>query len=124
MRKDVYERVKAFSINENQTASLTEYQRHFVKAALEDFERAGLALSDEDGQKLKELLEEDANVCAEYGTNLGTDSTRLLFNKEFRSATSSLTRVYLSPILRWNMKEPITIIGTGIIANIATSGAI
>lgn len=82
MRKDVYERVKAFSINKNQTASLTEYQQHFVKAALEDFERAGLALSDEDGQKLKELLEEDANVCAEYGTNLGTDSTRLLFNKE------------------------------------------
>lgn len=77
MRKDVYERVKAFSLLNNE--HLTEYQLHFVKAALEDFERAGLALSDDDGHKLKELLEEDATVCAQFGTNLGKDSTKLFF---------------------------------------------
>lgn len=81
MRKDVYERVKAFSQTE-EANSLNEYQQHFVKASLEDFERAGLALSSDDGQKLKELLEKDAAVCSEYSKNLGADSTKLFFSPE------------------------------------------
>ena len=78
MRKDVYERVKAFSQTE-ECMQLGEYERHFVGAALQDFERAGLALSDEDGKELQRLLEEDSRVCSEYGKNLGSDSTKLFF---------------------------------------------
>ena len=48
---------------------------------------------------------------------------RLLFNKEFNSPTSSRTFLYLTPILLWKINEPMTIIGTGITANKATSGA-
>ena len=81
MRKDVYERVKAFS-QSPECAALDEYNSHFVKAALKDFERAGLALSDEDGAKLQQLLEEDAAVCSEYGKNLGADDTKLFFTPE------------------------------------------
>jgi thimet oligopeptidase len=81
MRKDVYQRVKAFSETEESQA-LSDFQKHFVKASLEDFERAGLALSEEDGKKLQDLLEEDAAVCSEYGKNLGADSTKLFFTPE------------------------------------------
>ena len=81
MRKDVYERVRAFSQTE-ECASLGEYDSHFVRAALKDFERAGLALSDEDGAKLRALLERDAAICSEYGSNLGGDTTKLFFTPE------------------------------------------
>mmetsp|Transcript_11213 Transcript_11213/g.18645 ORF Transcript_11213/g.18645 Transcript_11213/m.18645 type:complete len:223 (-) Transcript_11213:669-1337(-) len=79
MRKDVYERVLAFS-KTDECANLGEYEAHFVKASLKDFERAGLALSSGDGEKLKSLLEKDAGICSEYGTNLGSDKTKLLFD--------------------------------------------
>jgi len=79
MRRDVYERVLAFSRTDECT-SLGEYEAHFVKAALKDFERAGLALSAEDGTKLKSLLEKDAAICSEFGTNLGSDKTKLFFD--------------------------------------------
>eukprot|EP00957_Ditylum_brightwellii_P041046 3108663-Ditylum_brightwellii.AAC.1 len=82
MRKDVYQRVKTFSQTEECKNNLDEYQLHFVKSALNDFERAGLALADEDGEKLKMLLEKDAAVCAEFGTNLGSDDTKLFFTPE------------------------------------------
>lgn len=82
MRKDVYERVKAFSETEECKTSLSDFQKHFVKASLEDFERAGLALSEEDGKKLQGLLEQDAAVCSEYGKNLGADTTKLFFTPE------------------------------------------
>ncbi|KAL9189821.1 hypothetical protein ACHAXT_009496 [Thalassiosira profunda] len=82
MRKDVYERVKAFSLKTEEVEQLSEYQKHFVKAALQDFERAGLALSAEDGAKLQQLLEEDAAVCSEFGSNLGADETKLFFTPE------------------------------------------
>jgi Zn-dependent oligopeptidase len=81
MRNDVYERVKAFS-QTNECQELNDYKKHFVKAALEDFERAGLALSETDGKKLQGLLEQDAAVCSEYGSNLGTDATKLFFTPE------------------------------------------
>ena len=79
MRKDVYERVVAFS-KTDECAQLGEYENHFVKAALKDFERAGLALSSEDADKLKALLEQDAAICSEFGTNLGSDKTKLFFD--------------------------------------------
>lgn len=81
MRKDVYERVESFS-NTEEAKALDDYQQHFLKASLEDFERAGLALSTKDGQTLKELLERDAAVCAQYGRNLGADTTKLFFTPE------------------------------------------
>ena len=81
MRKDVYERVKAFS-ETDAAKELDDYHRHFLQASLKDFERAGLALSDEDGTKLKSLLEQDAAVCSEYGRNLGSDTTKLFFTSE------------------------------------------
>jgi len=81
MRKDVYERVVAFSKTE-ECRQLGEYERHFVGAALQDFERAGLALSEEDGKELQRLLEEDSRVCSEYGKNLGSDTTKLFFTPE------------------------------------------
>ncbi|KAG7365264.1 Zn-dependent oligopeptidase [Nitzschia inconspicua] len=82
MRKDVYQRVKAFSENAAAVDQLTDYQKHFVKAAKEDFERAGLALPEEDAQKLRELLEQDAAVCSQYSKNLGSDDTKLLLDPE------------------------------------------
>jgi Zn-dependent oligopeptidase len=82
MRKDVYERVKAFSQNTAAVEALTDYQKHFVKAAKEDFERAGLALPEEDAQKLRDLLEQDAAVCSEYSKNLSSDDTKLFFDPE------------------------------------------
>ena len=81
MRKDVYQRVKAFSETE-ESQGLDDYHQHFVKAALQDFERAGLALSEEHGKKLQELLEEDAAACSEFGKNLGSDATKLFFAPE------------------------------------------
>ena len=81
MRKDAYERVRAFS-QTNECNELDEYKKHFVTAALQDFERAGLALSDEDSTKLQSSLEEDAAVCSEYGKNLGSDNTKLFFTPE------------------------------------------
>lgn len=79
MRKDVYDRVKAYS---EVATDLSEYQQHFLKAVKEDFERAGLALPPAEADKLKSLLEQDAAVCAEYGKNLGADETKLLFTPE------------------------------------------
>lgn len=78
MRRDVYQRVKAFSETE-ECAALGEYEAHFVKAALNDFERAGLALSDDDSERLKALMEKDAAICSEFGTNLGSDTTKIFF---------------------------------------------
>ena len=48
---------------------------------------------------------------------------RLLFRREFKSATCDLTLEYLTPILLWYMNDPATIIGIGTIAHSATSGA-
>ena len=79
MRQDVYQRVKALSEASAQMATLDDYQLHFVKAAKEDFERAGLALPADQADKLKQLLEQDAGLCAEYGKNLSSDETKLLF---------------------------------------------
>mmetsp|Transcript_18234 Transcript_18234/g.39794 ORF Transcript_18234/g.39794 Transcript_18234/m.39794 type:complete len:740 (-) Transcript_18234:165-2384(-) len=81
MRGDVYERVKAFSLTE-ECEQLSQYEKHFVKSALGDFERAGLALSSGNAQKLRDLLEQDAAVCSEYGSNLGGDATKLYFKPE------------------------------------------
>ena len=81
MRKDVYERVKAFS-QTKECEGLDPYNSHFVTAVLQDFERAGLALSEEDGKKLQQLLEQDAAVCDEYKKNLGNDDTKLFFNED------------------------------------------
>lgn len=81
MRKDVYERVVAFSKTE-ECQHLDEYRKHFVKASLQDFERAGLALSNEDASELQRLLEEDSKVCSEYSQNLGADVTKLFFSPE------------------------------------------
>jgi thimet oligopeptidase len=82
MRVDVYERVKAFSIKVlgDDEQQLNEYQKHFVKAVLEDFERAGLALSSENQNQLQLWLEEDSKVCSEYSQNLSTDETKLFFS--------------------------------------------
>mmetsp|Transcript_12431 Transcript_12431/g.18642 ORF Transcript_12431/g.18642 Transcript_12431/m.18642 type:complete len:734 (+) Transcript_12431:48-2249(+) len=82
MRSDVYERVVAFSKTEECQHGLGEYERHFVKASLQDFERAGLALSREDSVELQRLLEEDSKVCSAYGKNLGGDATKLFFAPE------------------------------------------
>jgi thimet oligopeptidase len=96
MRVDVYERVKAFSMkvqqvdddNEQQQQQqqeeeeLNEYQKHFAKAVLEDFQRAGLALSSENQKQLQLLLEQDSKVCSEYSQNLSTDETKLFFSPE------------------------------------------
>lgn len=81
MRKDVYERVKAFA-NCAACKELDDYNKHFVKAALQDFERAGLALTEEDGAEFQRLLEEDTLVCNEYKNNLGSDDTKLFFTPE------------------------------------------
>lgn len=81
MRQDVYLRVKAFS-ESTEYETLSDYQKHFVKASLQDFERAGLALSTEDGALLQQLLKEDAAVCAEYAQNLGTDATKIFLTPE------------------------------------------
>jgi Zn-dependent oligopeptidase len=82
MRKDVYEKVHKFSQHMAAVQALSSYDQHFLQAALKDFERAGLALSSEDGKRLQELLEQDAAVCAEYGANLRQDSTKLYFTPE------------------------------------------
>lgn len=81
MRKDVYERVKAYS-QTKECRELDEYKQHFVKAVLQDFERAGLSLSDADGAMLRQLMEEDSVVCSEFGKNLGADDTKLFFTPE------------------------------------------
>jgi thimet oligopeptidase len=77
MRKDVYERVKAYSESKETMIMLDSYRAHFVKAARQDFERAGLALPEAQAQQLKSLLEQDAAVCSNYGQNLGADTTKL-----------------------------------------------
>eukprot|EP00797_Seminavis_robusta_P036417 Sro92_g047940.2 (725) ;mRNA; f:10937-13326 len=82
MNRAVYERVKAFSEMTDTVATLTPYQQHFVKAAREDFERAGLALPEEDAQKLKDLLAEDTTVCSKFSQALGADNTKLFFTPE------------------------------------------
>lgn len=93
MRKDVYERVVAFSKTKQCQEQLDEYQKHFVKASLQDFERAGLALSTEDASELQRLLEEDAEVCSEFGKNLGSDVTKLLFSpEELRGCTDDFIK--------------------------------
>ena len=81
MRADVYERVRAYAATDA-CRSLGPYDAHFVRAALSDFERAGLALSEADGARLTSLLEEDAKVCSEYGQNLGSDKTELRFGPD------------------------------------------
>ena len=83
MRRDVYERVKAYSQTpEVVNQELDEYRQHFVAAALLDFERAGLALDQEEAEQLQAWLKEDAAVCSEYGQNLGADATKLFFTPE------------------------------------------
>jgi Zn-dependent oligopeptidase len=81
MRKDVYARVKSFSLS-SECQMLDTYKQHYVKAALEDFERAGLGLSEANNKELRVLLERDSAVCAEYGKNLATDSTKLFFTPD------------------------------------------
>jgi Zn-dependent oligopeptidase len=97
MRKDVYERVKAFSENTVAVEKLTDYQKHFVKAVKEDFERAGLALPDEDANALKSLLEQDAALCSEYSQNLGGDDTMIfLAPEELRGCSDDFIKDRLS----------------------------
>lgn len=93
MRRDVYERVVAFSKTEECQLKLSDYERHFVMASLQDFERAGLALSSDDAVELQRLLEEDSRVCSEYGTNLGADTTKLFFRpEELKGCTEDFIR--------------------------------
>jgi len=81
MRKDVYERLKAYSLTD-ECKNLDSYNQHLVKSALQDFERAGLALSEEDGNRLQQLLEQETAVCDEYKKNLGNDDTKLFFTED------------------------------------------
>jgi Zn-dependent oligopeptidase len=50
-----------------------------VNAIVADFERGGLALDPAQRARLQELLDADAACCAAYGSNLGNDSTKLIF---------------------------------------------
>ncbi len=76
----MYDRVKAYSLTDD-CKNLDPYNQHFVKSSLQDFERAGLALSEEDGKKLQRLLEQDTAVCDEYNKNLSNDDSKFLFTE-------------------------------------------
>lgn len=78
-RKDVYATVKKFSEQADSMSKLGEYEKHYVGAILETFERGGLGLNEADAEKLSKLLADDAEVCNKYKTNLGEDKTKLEF---------------------------------------------
>lgn len=80
-RSDVYQNVKAFS-ETDEAKGLSEYDAHFMKAILSDFERGGVSLSDEKKAQLRSLLDEDVQACSKYSRNLSEDKTRLMFTVE------------------------------------------
>jgi len=80
-RKDVYEKVLAFSKTDAAKA-LPTYEAYFVGSILQGFERSGLALSPEHALELRRLLDEDAEVCSNYKRILAEDKTRLYFSPE------------------------------------------
>jgi len=77
-RKDVYMKVKKFSESEA-SADLSANDRHYVTAILEGFERNGLGLNEVDAASLKQLLDNDVEVCNAYKSNLAEDKTRIEF---------------------------------------------
>ena len=74
----VYAKVKAFAATA-ECAALGSHEAHFVRALLDDFQRGGLALDESGRDELQRLLDADAAACAKYGSNLGSDATKLFF---------------------------------------------
>ena len=80
-RADILAKVQAFAATPEAKA-LGPYESHYVQALLKDFERGGLALPEAKRAELQKLLDADAEVCSKYGSNLGSDSTKITFAEE------------------------------------------
>ena len=75
----VFDKVRAFAATAEAKA-LGTHEAHFVEALLADFKRGGLALDAEGRVELQRLMDADAAACSKYGSNLGADATKLVFD--------------------------------------------
>jgi Zn-dependent oligopeptidase len=80
MREDVYKKVATFS-ETPAAAALSTYDKHFLNAVLDDFRRGGLALPQAQRDELTKVMEDDASICSQYGTNIGSDKTEMFFDE-------------------------------------------
>ncbi|PVU91583.1 hypothetical protein BB561_004325 [Smittium simulii] len=82
MRKDVYQVVKHLFENTDKWAHITgEDRRLFTKTELE-YRRDGLALNNEDGDKLKEILKRISELAIKFSKNINEGDAEILFTKE------------------------------------------
>ncbi len=72
--KALYKAIKSYADLHAKNENLTDEQQYFVKETIEDFERAGLGLPDEQLAQIKELNKKIQKLSAEFEKNIASDN--------------------------------------------------
>jgi Zn-dependent oligopeptidase len=80
MREDVYSAVKY--VKEKEYEKLDNDQKRILDRMIRDYERNGLALPEEQRQKVKDLKNKLSTICIDFTKNVAEDKTTLLFTDE------------------------------------------
>ena len=78
----LYEAFKAYVEGNAKKESLTDEQNYFLKETMDDFKRAGLHLSKEKRDTIKQLLKELATLSTEFSNNISTDNRFITVTRE------------------------------------------
>jgi thimet oligopeptidase len=80
MRQDVYAALK--DVKEKEYEKLDYDQKRLLDRMIRDYERNGLALEEENRNRVKELKNRLAKLCIDFTKNIAEDNTTLLFSDE------------------------------------------
>jgi len=79
--KKLYQAFKAYVAGNKKKEQLTPEQEYFIHETIQDFERAGLNLPDEQLHKLSALKKEIGELCLQFSQNIGTDQSQIVVTR-------------------------------------------
>jgi len=86
--KKLYEAFMFYAKNKAVNEELSKEQRYFLKESLEDFKRSGLALPQDQLDKVKELNKKLSGLTLQFSTNIATDGSTISVSRKDLSGVS------------------------------------
>lgn len=80
--RDLYNALKSYMRGAGLKEQLSPDQRYFLKKAMDDFERAGLSLPDNELGEIKKLKKELVEIELNFGANIAKDNRTITVSRE------------------------------------------
>ena len=83
MRKDIYAKYKSYADNvyDSESVNLTQEQKSYFSHLIENYKLAGMDLSDEKFERVKEIKKTISELCSEFSMNLCNENYSELVDK-------------------------------------------